>query len=218
MLGKNAVIGLTVAAIGVAIAIVFGVQAENSTKCDPSEMSHSATDPTAIAYENQANRYCSHPPDDALAVPADLGVFVAVGGAVYAAVSESRRRKLASAVARRATLAYTGFQESRARQAQEREAQAQAEADAEAEAKALAQAAAAAVPPPPAPSQEFAGNSSPAPVYDYPAYAGESVQPTGYQPAPSYVEPAPAPVEEDSTPPPAPAPSSNGSNPFGRLF
>lgn len=219
MLGKKTIIGLIVAVIGVAIAILFGVQAEKSTKCDPSEMSHSATTATDRAYEEQANRYCSHPPADSLAVPAGLGVVVAMGGVAYAAVSESRRRKLVSLAAHKATLAVQGYQESRARQAQEREAQAKALADARAQAAAQAQA----VPPPtPAPSSEFAGTAAPQPappVYDYPAYADEPVQKTGYQPAPNYVEPTPAPVEDTPPPPPpSPAPSSNGSNPFGRLF
>ncbi|MDO3055625.1 Predicted symporter [Mycobacteroides abscessus subsp. massiliense] len=211
MLGKKTTVGLVIATLGLALAVLFGTQAEKSTHCDPSEMHHSATTATEQAYENQANRYCSHPPADSLAVPAGLGVVVAIGGGVYAAISESRRRKLASAIAHRAELAYQGYQESRARQAQEREAREQADAEAAARAmlEAEAQATAQAVPPPPpAPSSEFAGNSSPAPVYDYPAYA---------EPAPT-----PAPVEDAPPPPapaPAPAPSSNGDDdPFGGLF
>lgn len=197
MLGKKTTVGLLIAAVGLALAVLFGVQAEKSTHCDPSEMSHSATDPTAIAYENQANRNCSHPPDDALAVPAGLGVLVMVGGVAYAAVQESRRRKLVSLAAHRASLAYSGYQATRAAQRQEREAQAIAEAEAAAQAV---------PPPPPAPAQEFAGAPTQAPVYDYPAYA----------------EPAPAaPVEESTPPPPAPAPApapSSNDDPFGGLF
>lgn len=210
MLGKNAIIGLTIAAVGLGIAIVFGTQAEKSTHCSPSELSHSARTATEQAYENQANRYCSHPPADEYAVPAGLGVVVAIGGAVYAAVSESRRRRLVQEAARRASLAYTGFQESRAAQRQEREARELADAEAKALAEAQAAAQAAAVPPPPppppAPAQEFAGTPT-APIYDYPAYADEPV-------------PA-APVEDTPPPPaPAPAPSSNGDtdDPFGGLF
>lgn len=210
MLGKKTTVGLLIAAVGLAMAVLFGVQAEKSTKCDPSEMSHSATTATDRAYENQQNRYCSHPPDDALAVPAGLGVLVMFGGVGYAAIAESHRRKLVSAAAHRATLAYQGYQESRARQAQEREARELADAEAKALAEAEAAAQAAVPPPPPAPAQEFAGNSSPAPVYDYPE-------------TPAYAEqPVPAaPVEEPSPPPPAPspAPSSNGDDdPFGGLF
>lgn len=201
MLGKKTVIGLTIAVAGVALAVLFGVQAEKSTHCDASELSHSATTATDRAYESQANRYCSHQPDDALAVPAGLGVLVAVGGLAYAAVQESRRRKLASAVAHRAKLGYEGYLESRARQAQERRERELAEAEARAQAEA------AVTPPPPAPQQEFAGTPSPGPVYDYPAYAGEPVSAT--------------PVEEDSTPPP-PAPTTpppaTSSDPFGGLF
>lgn len=197
MLGKKTTVGLTVAAVGLALAVLFGVQAEKSTKCGPSEMHHSATTATERAYEDQANKYCSHPPADSLAVPAGLGVLVAVGGAAYAVISESRRRKLASAVAHRASLAYSGYQATRAAQRQEREAQAIAEAEAAAQAV---------PPPPPAPAQEFAGAPTQAPVYDYPAYA----------------EPAPAaPVEESTPPPPAPAPApapSSNDDPFGGLF
>lgn len=200
MLGKKTIIGLIVAVIGVAIAILFGVQAEKSTKCDPSEMSHSATTATDRAYEEQANRYCSHPPADEYAVPAGLGVVVAIGGVAFAAIAESRRRKLVQEAARRATLAYEGYQATRAAQRAEREAQAQAEAEAAALADARAQAAV--PPPPPAPAQEFAGAPTQVPVYDYPA------------PTP------PAPVEDTPPPPPAPspAPSPKNDDPFGGLF